>query len=191
VTLIPRSLTLAVHEIAQLTVIVRDANGAVIPNPHVAYFISGLPAGTVDGTGLVTALPGGCGVGTITAQHGAVTSNESIVTVGPTSAFACEEIPGPEGVGSVSLPDSLTVAVYGSERLAAVVRDTTGAVIENPQVVFSAIGLPAGTVDSTGLVTGLPGGCAVGSVVAWSGSVKSNAAVVTIGSPSGAGCWDY
>jgi hypothetical protein len=187
----PRSLRLEVRDIAKLTVIVRDANGGIIASPHIAYSISGLPAGTVDGTGLVTALPGGCGIGTITAQHGGVTSNESIVTVGSPSASGCEESPGPEEVRSVSLPESLTVEVYGSKRLTAVVRDTTGAVIDNPQVVFSSIGLPAGTVDSTGLVTGLPGMCGVGWVVAWSGSVKSNTAVVTIGSPSGAGCWDY
>lgn len=191
VTLIPRTLTLAVYDIAKLTVIVRDANGEHIASPEIIYSISGLPAGTVDGAGLVTALPGACGIGTITAKHRDVTSNESIVTVGSPSAPGCEDSPGPEEVGSVSLPQSLTVEVYGSQRLTAIVRDTTGAVIERPQVVFSSIGLPAGTVDSTGLVTGLPGGCAVGSVVAWSESVKSNVAVVTIGSPSGAGCWDY
>lgn len=191
VTLIPRTLELAVYDIAKLTVIVRDANGEAIVSPEVIYSISGLPAGTVDGAGLVTALPGGCGIGRITAKYGGVTSNESVVTVGSTSASGCGVNPGSEGVGSVSLPESLSVEVYGSERLTPVVRDTTGAVIDDPQVVFSAIGLPAGTVDSTGLVTGLPGRCGVGSVVAWSGSVRSNTAVVTIGSPSGAGCWDY
>lgn len=191
VTLIPRSLTLAVYDIAQLTVIVRDANGAVIASPHVSYSISGLPAGTVDGAGLVAAVPGACGIGTIIAHAGGVASNPSIVTVGSPSAPGCEESTGPDEVGSVSLPQSLTVEVYGSEQLTAIVRDTTGAVIDGPQVVFSSIGLPDGTVDSSGLVTGLPGGCGVGSIVAWSGRVKSNTAVVTVGWPSSAGCWDY
>lgn len=96
------------------------------------------------------------------------------------------------GVGSVLLsPESLTVAVYNTARLTVVVRDTTGAVIANPHVVFLVQGLMEGTVDSTGLVTGLPGGCGDGTVIARSQGVSSNTVAIAIGSPSGAGCWDY
>ena len=121
------------------------------------------------------------------------------VDVSVTGNFDCEidlsggeEGPGSEGVGSVTIiPESLAVGVYESQQLTAIVRDTTGAVIDDPQVTFYSIGLPRGTVDSSGLVTGLPGGCGIGYVVAWSGGVKSNTAVVTIGTGAGAGCWDY
>ena len=95
----------------------------------------------------------------------------------------------PLGVGSVTLsPDSLTVPVYETAQLRVIVRDTDGAVVPDPQVVFTVTGLKDGTVDSNGLVTGLAGGCGVGTVRAWSGGVNSNAAVLTIGSPSAAGC---
>lgn len=105
--------------------------------------------------------------------------------------FRCVRPGSSSGVGSVTLlPDSLTVAVYDTAQLTVIVRDTTGLVITNPHVAFSVNGLMAGTVDNTGLVTGLPGGCGIGTVIAQSGGVNSNAVVVTIGSLSGAGCWD-
>jgi hypothetical protein len=66
VTLLPDSLTLAIHETGQLIVIVRDTEGAVIPDPQVVFTVIGLKDGTVDGSGLVTGLVGGCGVGTVT-----------------------------------------------------------------------------------------------------------------------------
>ena len=95
----------------------------------------------------------------------------------------------PLGVGSVTLsPDSLTVAVEETAQLSVIVRDTDGVVIPNPQVVFTVSRLKIGTVDRNGLVTGLAGGCGVGTVMAWSGGVHSNAAIITVGSPSAAGC---
>lgn len=95
-------------------------------------------------------------------------------------------------VGSVTLfPNSLTVAVYHEARLTAVVRDTTGAVIPGPQLEFLVVGLAEGTVDQTGLVTGLPGRCGDGTVVVRSGGVYSNVVAVHIGGAGGAGCWDY
>src|SRR5688500_1020670 len=112
------------------------------------------------------------------------------------------EVPGPENpgpadpdpvgtllrVGSVTLPDSLTVAVHETAQLNAIVRDTDGAVIADPRLVFTVTGLKDGTVNRNGLVTGIIGGCGVGRVWAWSGGVNSNAAVVTVGTPSAADC---
>ena len=106
-----------------------------------------------------------------------------------------------QNVGSVTLlPYALSVAVYDTAQLTVIVRDTTGAVIANSRVVFSMSTwprasngwtLPAGTVDSTGLVTGYPGGCGDGTVIARSQGVDSNTVHITVGSPSGEGCWDY
>lgn len=98
----------------------------------------------------------------------------------------------PTDVGSVILsPNSLTVAVYDVAQLTVVVRDTTGAVIPRPLLEFLVFGLAEGTVDQTGLVTGLPGRCGDGTVVVRSRGVYSNRITVHIGSESGAGCWDY
>lgn len=123
----------------------------------------------------------------------------AVIALGAIIAASCEDdvtAPsqpvGPSEVGSVLLlPDSLTVAVYDTAQLTVIVRDTTGAVIANPHVVFSVNGLMVGTVDSTGLVTGLPGGCGVGTIIARSRGVNSNTVHIKVGSPSGAGCWDY
>ena len=111
------------------------------------------------------------------------------------------ENPGPEDpsgtpseVGSVTLtPESLRLAEYGdTAQLTVIVRDRTGAVIANPQVVFLIYGLDGlrvGTVDSTGLVTGL--GCGVGRIIARSRGVYSNTVLISVGPESGAGCWGY
>jgi hypothetical protein len=98
----------------------------------------------------------------------------------------------PSGMVSVTLsPDSLTVPVYDSAQLTVLVRDEAGTVVADPQVAFMVEGLMPGTVDGTGLVTGLPGGCGSGTVTAQYRGVNSNTVHIDIGSPSGEGCWDY
>jgi hypothetical protein len=105
--------------------------------------------------------------------------------------FFCSRPNGRE-VSSVRLsPSSLTVGVYDVARLTVVVRDTAGAVIANPDVEFLVSGLAEGTVDAAGFVTGLPGRCRDGTVVARSGGVNSNPVGIHIGLSSGQGCWDY
>lgn len=111
---------------------------------------------------------------------------------------APEDLTGtPSEVGSVTLtPESLTVAVGETAQLTVIVRDRTGAVIANPQVVFLQNDLPVGTVNSIGLVTGLPPGddCGFGTVIARSGGVNSNTVVVVIRNFSqseAGGCWAY
>ena len=121
-----------------------------------------------------------------------ITGGENPGPANPVPETPSPADPGPVGtplrVGSVTLPDSLTVAVQETAQLNAIVRDTDGVVIPDPQVVFTVTGLKDGIVDKNGLVTGIVGGCGVGRVWAWSQGVPSNAAVVTIGTPSAAGC---
>ena len=118
-------------------------------------------------------------------------ASSAVVTVD----FDCEVDPPAVGSGAIMsvtiIPQSLRVGVHESQQLTAIVRDATGAVIDNPQVTFYSIGLPAGTVDSTGLVTGRPDGCGMGWVMAWSGGVKSNTVDVAIGPETGEGCSNY
>ena len=185
---LPDSLTVAVHETAQLNAIVRDTDGAVIVDPRVVFTVTGLKAGAVNRNGLVTGLVGGCGVGTVMARSGSVNSNPAVVTIGTPSAADCRV------VGSVTLsPDSLTVMLRETAQLSVIVRDTTGAVIANPEVLFYFVGQNGvGTVDSNGLVTSEVG-CGDGRIRARSEGVDSNTVVVHVHSPSpdGAGCWDY
>ena len=180
VTLSPDSLTVGIEDTAQLSVIVRDRNGTVIADPQVVFTMIGL-AGTVDSNGLVTAglFPG---VGTVKAWSRGVNSNAAVITV-------------VSEVESVTLsPDSLTIRqIGGTAQLSVIVRDTTGAVIANPQVSFFGALQEVGSVDSTGLVTGLR--CGVGSIVAQSRGVNSNVVRVTV-LPSSGDCssgspWGY
>ena len=183
VTLSPDSLTLGPQETAQLSVIVRDTDGAVIPNPQVVFTVSSLhETMDVNSNGLVTGLARG--VSTVMAWSRGVHSNAAVITV-------------LSDVGSVTLsPESVTVAVGETAQLTVIVRDTTGAVIANPQVVFLQNDLPAGSVDSAGLVTGLPPGddCGFGTIIARSGGMNSNSVVVVVrdfSQPQVGGCWDY
>ena len=87
VILLPDSLTVPVGETAQLTVIVRDTTGVAIANPHVEFFVSGLPRETVDGSGLVT--PQRCGSGTVIARSGGVNSNTVRLHIGDPAGIGC------------------------------------------------------------------------------------------------------
>jgi uncharacterized protein YjdB len=183
VALSPDSLTLGVEESAQMSVIVRDTHGAVIPNPQVVFTMSSLhETMDVDSNGLVTGHARG--VGTVMAWSRGVHSNAAVITV-------------LSDVGSVSLsPESVTLAVGETAQLTVTVRDTTGAVIANPDVVFFQNDLPVGSVDSAGLVTGLPPGddCGFGTIIARSGGVYSNTVKVVVrdfSQPEVGGCWDY
>ncbi|HET7693973.1 MAG TPA: hypothetical protein VFM44_12890, partial [Gemmatimonadota bacterium] len=188
VTLSPDSLTVALQETAQLNVIVRDTDGAVIADPQVVFTVTGLKDGTVGRHGLVTGLVGGCGVGRVWAWSGGVNSNAAVITVGSPSA------PGCRVVGSVTLlPAFLRVRVNDTAQLTVIVRDMNGAVIPSPEVVFSTSRLTVGTVDSTGLVTGLPGDeCVFGTVTASFEGVISNTATIAVGSSAvcDVGGWD-
>jgi hypothetical protein len=83
-------------------------------------------------------------------------------------------------VGSVILsPDSLRIERGRRARLTVIVRDTTGAVIEDPQVVFTCDCATAASVDSTGLVTGLSTG-RMNTITARSRGVNSNPVQVRV-----------
>jgi hypothetical protein len=100
--------------------------------------------------------------------------------------------PGPETpMGSITvtlLPSTLAIGVYESAQLTVLVQDATGGVLNNPSVTFSS---SIAGVDENGLVTGLPGRCGHGTVVAEFRGVYSNPVHIIVGSESGAGCWDY
>jgi len=184
ISIAPRDTTLMVEDTLRLTVTVLDADSMPVADPEVTFTSSNTLIAVVFEDGLVSAFTGatdpGGGNAVISAETEGLTAQANI-TVLPTE------------VGAVILsPDSLTIAVGDTARLTVVVRDTAGAVIADPHVIFicgfgDRVGLcviPGGdrimaTIDATGLVTGGPN---VGQdfVVARSRGVNSNVTFLTV-----------
>lgn len=181
ISVTPSDTTLVVDDLLSLAITVLDVTGKAVV-PVTRFSISDLAVVTNDtnplefqATGVGKFRARGVGRAMITAETEGLSASVNVEVK-------------PSDVGSVTLsPDSLTVLVYDTAQLTVIVRDTIGAVIPNPRVVFIVKGLWSGTVDSNGVVTGLPGGCGSGTVIARSGGVNSNAVHIDV---EGA-CWDY
>jgi uncharacterized protein YjdB len=180
----PADTTLVVDDTLSLTAIVRRADGAPIADAVVRWIEEidvAAVTGLFDNEGLAAEfLATGVGREAITAETEGLTFTVN-VTVDPSE------------VGSVLLsPDTLKVAVGDTARLTVVVRDTTGAVIADPQVViFCGFGgegacvtgndFLIATYDATGLFTGGPSEGTV-EIIARSRGVNSNTVHITVGS---------
>jgi hypothetical protein len=177
ISVAPSDTTVDLDSTLRLSVTARDADGDLV---------DAAPQFAISDRTVLTS-------GETPSEFRAVGVGHAVITIVSEGLIARANVRvRPTDVRSVILsPNSLTVAVYDVARLAVVVRDTTGAVIANPTVEFLVYGLAEGTVDPTGLVTGLPGRCGDGTVVARSRGVLSNMVAIHIGSESGAGCWDY
>jgi len=183
IEVIPADTTLAVDDRLVLAAMVRDADGAQIADAVVRWAeeIDILAVTGFDNQGLaVEFLATSVGRETITAETEGLTFTVNI-TVDPSE------------VGSVLLsPDTLKVSIGETARLTVIVRDTTGAVIEDPHVViFCGFGgegacltgndFLIATYDATGLFTGGPAEGTV-EIIARSRGVNSNTVHITVGS---------
>jgi uncharacterized protein YjdB len=184
ISVAPSDTTLIVDDTLRLTATVLDADGAPIADAVVRWIeeedvvVARVPP--FDERLSVEFIALGVGNEMITAETEGLTATVEVRV-------------DPSEVGSVILsPDSLTIAVGDTARLTVVVRDTTGAVIADPHVVFlcgldeteGICVIPGGnrilaTIDATGLVTGGP---SVGRdfVFARSGGVFSNLTFLTV-----------
>lgn len=184
ISVAPSETTLIVDDTLRLTATVLDADGAPIADAVVRWI--------EESDVVVTRIPpfdDGLSVEFIALGAG----NEMIAaeTEGLTATVDVRVVLS--GVGSVTLsPRSLRIAVGETARLTVVVRDLTGAVIADPDVVFlcgldelpgfclvTGTDILIATIDTTGLVTGGPN---VGQdfILAWSRGVYSNVTFLTV-----------
>ncbi len=121
----------------------------------------------------------------------------------------CSGEPGGPGSGVTSVtvtPKSATLAVQGTVRLSATVRDAKGTVLSGRPITWTTDRAPVATVDANGMVTGVGAGAA--GVIATSEGVSDTAAITVVatiafGSVSAGGghncglttsgwyCWGY
>ena len=146
----PSSPSLANGSTLQLTATLRDAGGAVVTGPAVTWSAGAGGVVEVSSSGLARGV--NPGQATVTATADGV-SGAATVTVSSV-------------VTSIALsPSPAAVAPGRTVRIAAVLRDEAGAVIDRP-VGWSTSNSAVATVDATGLVTGVAAGSATISATA-------------------------
>lgn len=143
VTVSPQGQTLAPSATLQLTATVKDASDTQLTDRVVTWETTNSSIAAVDAAGLVTAVASG--TATITA-HSEGQSGSTTLTVAA-------------GVASITLaPDSANLAVGGTRRLTATLRDLGGNPLAGRPLAWASSSNAVATVDSTGLVTGVAPG---------------------------------
>jgi uncharacterized protein YjdB len=164
----PASLDLVVADTSRLTLVGRDAGGAVVPGLTVAWRSLAAGVATVDAGGLVRGVAPGTTF--VVGQVGTLEDSASVVVTAAAPT-----------VGSVSVaPDPVSVAAGDTTRLTATVHDTDGNEM-TATVTWSSSSAAVATVNTSGLVTGVAAGTAFIRAVV--GDVSDSAAV-TVTAPS-------
>jgi len=128
------------------TAAAEDANGNAIASPSITWFSADVAVATTTGTGTVTAVA--TGATTIVATSGAVADTANLTVAVVT-------------VDSVDVsPDSLSVAVSGTDNVSARFFDDQGTEILGPTATWQSTDAAVATVTSTGVVSGVAPGTA-------------------------------
>src|SRR5207244_1713698 len=143
VTVSPVSASVPVGQTVQLTATPKDANGNALSGRTVTWASSNPSAGTVNASGLVTGIEVGWATSTETSE---VQGGASAVTV----------TAGPLPVASVSVsPASPSVPVGQAVQLTATPKDANGNPLTGRTVTWASSNTSVGTVNASGLVTGV------------------------------------
>ena len=168
VTVNPATTSLAVGGTVALQAIVKNAQGNVMPGQSVTWSTDNPSAATVDASGVVTGVAAGSATITATSSGKWGTSN---ITVSVTP-------PPPPVVTTVTVaPSTASIVVGATVALSATVKDAQGNVMTGQTVTWSTSNPAAGTVNSSGVVTGIAAGSA--TITATSAG-KSGTSIVTV-----------
>ena len=162
--------TTSVAGTIQFSATVKDADGQAIQVTPTWSVVHG--GGAITASGLFTA---GDSVGTfentVVASSGTVSSSSTvIVTAG--------------GLASITVaPDTVTVAIGGTQQFVAVGKDAHGNVVDIPNRVWS-VAAGGGTIDTSGLFTaGTTANTFANTVTATSGSISGTASLTVAPGP--------
>jgi hypothetical protein len=162
--------TTSVAGTIQYTATVKDADGHTLQVTPVWSVVNG--GGTITSSGLFTAGDStGTFENTVVASSGTVSSSSTvIVTAG--------------GLASITLaPDTVSLAIGGTQQFVAVGRDAHGNVVDIPNRVWS-VAHGGGTIDTAGLFTaGTTANTFANTVTATSGSISGTASLTVAPGP--------
>lgn len=159
ITVTPTPAFVVVHGTQQLTAVVRDSVGNVIPGLTVIWQSNNPGVATVSNTGLVTGVANGAVV--ISANIGGFlgTSNitvQTVITLGPSSVTVA--------------PTAATVGIGRSVQFSATATDSTGNTFPNATATWTSSNPGVVSISSTGLATGVAAGTATITGTAFGGS---------------------
>src|SRR5437867_517646 len=165
VTVSPASASVPVGQTVQLAATPKDANGNALSGRTVTWASSNSSVGTVNGSGLVTGVVGGS---TALAATSEGQSGSSAVTV----------TAGPLPVASVTVsPASASVPIGQAVQLTATPKDASGNPLTGRTVTWASSNTSVGTVNASGLVTGVVAGS---TTITATSEGQSGTSVVTV-----------
>src|SRR5216117_1036417 len=165
VTVSPASASVQAGQTVQLTATPKDANGNALSGRTVTWASSNSSVGTVNGSGLVTGVVGGSTTITATSEG---QSGSSAVTV----------TAGPLPVASVTVsPASASVPIGQAVQLTATPKDASGNPLTGRTVTWASSNTSVGTVNASGLVTGVVAGS---TTITATSEGKSGTSAVTV-----------
>src|SRR5881396_1502071 len=165
VTVSPASASVPVGQTVQLAATPKDANGNALSGRTVTWASSNSSVGTVNGSGLVTGVVGGSTTITATSEG---QSGSSAVTV----------TAGPLPVASVTVsPASASVPIGQAVQLTATPKDASGNPLTGRTVTWASSNTSVGTVNASGLVTGVVAGS---TTITATSEGQSGTSVVTV-----------
>jgi len=168
VTVSPATASLTVGQTAQLTATPKDANGNPLTGRTITWSSSDNTIATVSGSGLVTGVGPG-GPVTITATSEGQSGTAAVnVTLAP--------------VASVTVaPSTANIAITGTVQLTATPKDANGNPLTGRAISWSSSDNTIGTVNGSGLVTGVAAGSV--AITATSEGKSGTASVTVAGAP--------
>src|SRR5205809_1006815 len=166
VTVTPPSASVQVGQTVQLTATPKDANGNTLPGRTVTWASTNTTVATVNGQGLVTARVAGGATITATSE-------------GQSGTAAITVTAAPVATVTVS-PAAAAVQPGQTVQLTATTKDANGNILTGRTVTWVSNNNPAGTVSSSGLVTGVATGTAL---ITATSEGKTGSAVVAVAPP--------
>ena len=173
ITIAPATAALTIGNTQQFTAQAFDQfNAPMVPQATFTWASSNISIGTVSATGLFSALSAG-GPINVTASVGSVSGSASVTVSAPAPTLT-----------SISVaPAAATLTVGSIQQFTATALDQYGnPIIPQPSFIWTSSNASIGTVDATGLFTGVSTGGPI-TITASVGSVSGSTSVMVVGLP--------
>src|SRR5207247_10179 len=165
VTVSPASASVPVGQTVQLAATPKDANGNALSGRTVTWASSNSAGGTACGSGRATGVVGGSTTITATSE-------------GQSGSAAVTVTAGPLPVASVTVsPASASVPIGQAVQLTATPKDASGNPLTGRTVTWASSNTSVGTVNASGLVTGVVAGS---TTITATSEGQSGTSVVTV-----------